>query len=68
MRTLDYEKKTRVIQKINSIQPKFRYTIYYRELEQMKKKYIYKDISENDFKRDLRTLKLINDISIINKK
>jgi hypothetical protein len=62
--TLDYEKKTRVIQKINSIQPKFKYTIYYYDLERIKNKYIYKDISIIELKKDLKTLKLINDISL----
>jgi hypothetical protein len=61
--TLDYEKRTRVIQKINSIQPKFKYTIYYKELEQIKNRYIFKDVTENDFKSDLKTLKMIVSIS-----
>lgn len=61
--TLDYEIKNKVIQKINSIQPKLKYTIYYRDLEQLRNKYIFKDISIGEFKKDVRVIKLINEIT-----
>ena len=67
MKTLNYDQKTRVILKINSIQPKLRYTIYYKDLESLRNKYIYKDISITEFKKDYRTLKLINEITLIKK-
>lgn len=62
--TLDYETKDKVIQKINRIQPKLKYTIYYRDLEQLRNKYIFKDISISEFKRDIKTINLINQITL----
>lgn len=64
MKRLNDEAKTKVIRMINEIQPKFKYTIYYRDLNQIRLRYIYKDISMAEFKKDIRTIKLINDISL----
>lgn len=65
MISLTYEQKAKVIEKIDSIQEKLKSTIYYRDLEKIRNKYIYKDISPIEFKKDYTMIKLINEITLI---
>jgi predicted transposase YbfD/YdcC len=62
---LEDAQKLRVIKKIDSMMLLFKNTIYYKDLEEIKLRYIYKDVSQNDYKIDCVTLKLIYNIYII---
>jgi hypothetical protein len=59
-------KKVRVIRKVDSMMLLFKKTSYYKDLEEIKLRYIYKDVSENDYKRDYVRLKLIYNIYLLN--
>ena len=63
---LEDAQKLRVIKKIDSMMLLFKNTIYYKDLEKIKLRYIYKDVSQNDYKIDCVTLKLIYNIYLLN--
>ena len=61
MRT-DDKTKMKVIIYIDGLQPKLKGTIYHNELLNLRKKYIYKDVSFDELKTDvgyLRNLKYL---------
>lgn len=59
---LDYKHKLKVIDIIDQLNRKLKWTIYERELNQMRNKYIYKDISVSEFKSDYNKLCCYKDI------
>jgi hypothetical protein len=61
MRT-DDKTKMKVIIFIDKIKPKLENTLYHKELIDLRKKYIYKDISQEELKRDVTYLKTIKRI------
>lgn len=50
--------KQRVISYIDKVQPQ----LNWRELKQMREKYIFKDINPSEFKQDLKYLRQVNNI------
>ena len=56
--------KLKVITYIDGLQPKLKGTIYHNELNSLRKKYIYKDISLDELKTDVGYLKQIKRIII----
>lgn len=61
MRT-DDKTKMKVIIFIDKIEPKLENTLYHKELIALRKKYIYKDICNEELKRDVVYLKNIKKI------
>ena len=59
--------KIKVIDIIDRLRPRFTHTVYFSELKMMRLKYIYKDISSNELKKDLTYLKNLSDISKLKK-
>jgi len=59
---LEYNQKTKVINIIDELNRKLKWTMYERELNQMRNKYIYKDISISEFKSDYNKLCCYKDI------
>lgn len=60
----DDKNKLDVISSIDKLQPKLRSTIYERELKSMREKYVFKDISYQEFLKDVYYLKQIKKIII----
>ena len=58
---MEDSKKIKVIWWINKWSPVIKGSQYHRELLQMKKRYIYKDISRDEWKKDITYLKNIKD-------
>ena len=61
MRT-DDKTKMKVIIFIDKVRPKLEHTIYNNELLSLRKKYIYKDICREEFRKDITYLKDIKRI------
>lgn len=55
------EKKLRVIFWIDKWSPIVKGSFCYKDLQQLRSKYIYKDISPDEYKRDIQTLKRVKE-------
>jgi hypothetical protein len=58
------EEKLKVIWAIDKAIDKLRGTAYYKDLNMLRKKYIYKDISPDEFTKDVKYLRTIKRIIV----
>ena len=59
---IDDSKKINIIFLIDKYLPALKGSCYSIELKQMRLKYVYKDISQNDYDKDLQYIKDIKDM------
>lgn len=63
MKSANDGQKLQVINFIDKFEPNFKNTTYHRDLKMMRLKYIFKDISQLELKKDVNYLRSIKQIA-----